>query len=78
MAILSADKWYLEIEVLDTNGCCGELFVGFAGTNFTGEHVGEDEASWGIDCSGFLETRYSSLWPLRLSCSSRKKGQGDE
>ena len=51
---LAAGKWYFEIEVIDS---IGELCVGFAGTNFSGDSVGMDAASWGIGEEGFPCTK---------------------
>jgi hypothetical protein len=34
---------YLEVEVCEAKG---EVFVGFAGANFTAESVGDDDKSW--------------------------------
>jgi hypothetical protein len=36
---------YFEVEVCEAKG---EVFVGFAGANFTAESVGDDGKSWAI------------------------------
>ena len=46
----SSGKMAFELEVLNAEG---ELFVGLAGSNFRGVHVGADETSWAFTQDGW-------------------------
>ena len=41
----SSGKMGFELDVLSAEG---QLFVGFAGSNFRGDNVGADETSWAV------------------------------
>ena len=41
----SSGKVFFELEVVEA---VGEVFVGYAGTNFRAEYIGADEASWAL------------------------------
>ena len=45
----SSGKVLFELEVIEP---VGEVFVGYAGTNFRAEYVGADETSWGLNVGG--------------------------
>ena len=45
----SSGKVWFELEVVEAEG---EVYVGFAGTNFRAEYVGADETSWSVDNKG--------------------------
>jgi hypothetical protein len=41
----ASGELYFEVDVCEAKG---EVYVGFAGANFTAEHVGGDDKSWAI------------------------------
>ena len=47
---LSSGKVLFDLEVVEA---VGEVFMGYAGTNFRAEYVGADETSWGLCGGGF-------------------------
>ena len=52
----SSGKVLFELEVVEA---VGEIFVGYAGTNFRAEYVGADETSWSLNVGG----RYGDGYP---------------